>query len=449
MNAVHPELISGREDGFGSGAWTVEAGSTRRGEASCNLTERILKVPLGADATSRVVRAHELMHARISPHLREHYGCLDGISPRALECAEELRVNVLVARLGFDVALLRDGSEKNGGRHLGARGDWSEALCFLLAVLATGAEKDFLAGVRQERPEWMVGLRAVRKRALVTLDALSNDAIGATRLNDEGLSSGYANVTVVLARMLTQSMNARVPRTADELRAFRRSLEPGGRRPPTGRFATLIFDQSLVMSQRSRSSGVRGTRPSSSGTTMCYPGRLLTDHRQRAFATRMSRHGGIVVIDQSGSMDIDAGAMTSLLVRAPDALVVGYSHRPGDSGVTPNVWLLAQRGAVAAYCPTGNVGNGVDGKVLEWVLQRRRGNEPVIWVTDGQVTDSHDHPDEQLTRTCADLVRRHRIRLVRELECVGRALRSGRPTSRSEWPRFGRLGRKLMETTDF
>ena len=449
MSAVHPELITGREDGFRSGPWTVEAGSTRRGDASCNLTERVLRVPLGSDATSRVVRAHELMHARVSPHLREHDGGLDEISPRALECAEELRVNVLVGRLGFDVALLRDGSEKNGGRRLGVVGDWSEALCFFMAVLATGAEKEFLAGVRQEQPEWVSGLRAVRKRALATVDAQSSQSLGATRLNENGLPSGYANTTVVLARMLTQCMNARPPRTPDELRAFRRSLEPGGRRPPTGRFAPLHFDDTLVMTTRTRSGGVRATHPSSSGTTMRYPSRLLTDDLQRAFARPTSRHGGIVVIDQSGSMDIDPNALTSLLVRAPDALVVGYSHRPGDVGTTPNVWLLAQRGAVAAHCPTGNVGNGVDGAVLEWVLRRRNGNEPVIWVTDGQVTDSHDHPDEHLTGTCAALVRRHRIRLVRELDGAGRALRSGRTTSRSEWPRFGRVGRKLMETKDF
>ena len=68
MTAVFPELVTGREDGFASRPWTVKAGSTQRGEASCNLTERILEVPLGRDATSRVIRAHELMHARVSPH---------------------------------------------------------------------------------------------------------------------------------------------------------------------------------------------------------------------------------------------------------------------------------------------------------------------------------------------------------------------------------------------
>ena len=38
--------------------------------------------------------------------------------------------------------------------------------------------------------------------------------------------------------------------------------------------------------------------------------------------------------------------------------------------------------------PPGNVGNGVDGPALRFALSSRRGREPVIWVCDGQVTDS-------------------------------------------------------------
>lgn len=444
--SVYPELVTGREDGFASLPWTVQPGSTQRGEASCNLTERVLQVPLGRDTTSRVVRAHELMHARVSPHLRERYGTLEDMSVRALECAEELRINTLVSRLGFDVALLRDGSEKSGGRRLAEAGEWSEALCFLMAILGTGAEKEYLAGVRSVQPSWMRGLRAVRKRALAVMDALSNTSLGATRLTEDQLPSGYANATVVLARILTQSMAAKPPTTPDELRAFRRSLEPGGRRPATGRFATLRFDESLEMSLRPRRGGVRRARPSTCGTSMRYPSRLFTDDRKRAFAQRSSVHGGIVVIDQSGSMDLDDAALATLLRAAPDALIVGYSHRPGDAGSTPNVWILAERGAVALLSPSGNVGNGVDGPVLRWALARRRGSEPVVWVTDGQVTDSHDHPNERLTEECADLVRRHRIRLVREMAGAARALSSGRTTSCSEWPQFGRIGRKLQQT---
>ena len=141
MAVVHPELVTGREDGFAIAPWTVTPGSTARGLASCNLTDRILEVPLGRDATSRVVRAHELMHARVSPHLGLPEASIEDVAVRALECAEELRINTLVARLGFDVALLRDGSERNGAMRLAEADDWSEALCFLMAVLGTGAER--------------------------------------------------------------------------------------------------------------------------------------------------------------------------------------------------------------------------------------------------------------------------------------------------------------------
>ena len=442
---MHPELVTGRDDGFLDAPWTVTPGSTRRGEASCNLTERILEVPLGADPTSRVVRAHELMHARVSPHVLEHYVGLAGVSPRALECAEELRINTLIARLGFDVTLLHDGSEKNGARRVAEIGDWSEAICFLMAVIGTGGEREYLAGIRQVAPTWMSGLRAVRKRALALMNAHASSTLAATRLNDEQLPGGYADVTVVLARLLTQSGDARPPTTPEELRSFRRSLEPGGRRPPTGRFAPLRFDETLMMSRRPRGAGRRRARASTTGSSMRYPSRLLTDERKRAFARRSTCHGGVVIIDQSGSMDLDDESLAGLLRRAPDALVVGYSHRPGDRGMTPNVWVLADRGSVATVIPSGNIGNGVDGAVLEWVLRRRRNAEPIVWVTDGQVTDSHDHPDERLTGHCARLVLRHRIRLVKDLAGAGVALGNGRTTARSQWSHFGRVGRKLQE----
>jgi hypothetical protein len=442
---IYPELVTGREDGFAGGPWTVRRGSIFRGEASCNLTERILEVPLGADETSRVVRAHELMHARVSPHVKEHNSAFEGLSIRALECAEELRVNTLVARVGFDLGLLRDGSEKAGGKRLGESGDWAEAVCFLMAVLGTGGEKEYLAGIRQSSPSWLAGLRTLRKHALSTIGQISTSELGSTQLNDDLVPKGYANATMTLARVITESMSVRPPRTTDEVRAFRRSLEPGGRRAPSGQFAALHFDVRIALSARSRSSGVRHVRPSTSGVTMRYPSRLLTDSQRRAFARRSTHHGGIVIIDQSGSMDLDPDALTDLLRRAPNAVILGYSHSPGDRGNTPNAWVLAQRGAVALDVPVGNVGNGVDGPVLAWAIRQRHSRETIVWVTDGQVTDSNDHPDEGLTAECAQLVLHHRVRLVRHLVGAGASLSQDLPVPRSQWREFGRLGRKLLE----
>jgi hypothetical protein len=415
-----------------------------RGGASCNLAERVLEVPLDASATARVVRAHELTHARVSPHVHHLAKALEEVAPRALECAEEYRVNTLLGRLGFDVSLLRDGTEKLGGRQAAEANAWSEAVCFLVAVLGTGGEREYLAGVRSLQPTWLPPLRALRKRA-EAIFAQNTRALAATRLDEEGVPSGYGRSTLVLARVLTLAMDARVPTTPEELRAFRRSLDAGGRRPATGRFAPLVLDIAAERSVRPRRASVRTNRPSVTGTTLRYPGRLLTDDLRRGFARRVPRSGGIVVVDQSGSMDLDPEALRALLRCAPRALVLGYSHRPGDRGSSPNAWLLCDRGTVATSYPAGNVGNGVDGPALRWALRQREGDEPLVWVTDGQVTDSHDHPDADLTRECATLVRRYRIRLARDLDEAVIILRTNRAAPPSRLASFGRVGRALLE----
>jgi hypothetical protein len=446
VSVIYPELVTGRHDDE-SRAWTIQEGSTMRGEASCNLQERILEVPLAASEQARVVRAHELMHARVSPRADYLVRCLDEVSPRALECAEELRVNTLIGRLGFDLTTLSDGTEKLGARRLAESGQWGEALCFLMAVLGTGAERDFFNGVRHGASPWLPALRNLRKRAL-EIFSLDTRVLGATHLDDAGLPSGYACSTLVLARLLTQSAAARVPTSAEELRAFRRSLEVGGRRPATGVFATLVVDETIFPEHSSRGQRDRTWRVSTTGTALRYPGRLLTDDQRRAFAHQVPRHGGVVVVDQSGSMDIEADALRALVRQAPHALVIGYSHRPGDRGHTPNAWMLCERGRLASRSPSGNVGNGVDGPVLRWAASLRRAGEPFVWVTDGQVTDSHDYPDATLTRHCAELVQRHRIRLVRDLGDAVSVLRTNRPNTPAQWSSFGRVGQSLRESVN-
>lgn len=440
---MFPELVTGREDGTPEGTWSVIAGSTARGSASCNVAERVLEVPLASSEQARCVRAHELMHARVSPLASHFERSLAEVPVRALECAEELRVNTLLTRLGFDTSWLVDGTEKPGGERLGEAHAWPEAVCFLAAVLGTGAERPFLAGIRRSRPEWLAGLRALRARVLEVVGGLETAVIASTALDDDGLPCGYVASTLAVARVLALAMVARVPVGAEEVRSFRRSLAPGGRRPATGVFAPLVLDRSLEGVSRRRVAAVRRERPATSGVVLRRPGRLVTDEHRRAFARRSRGHGGVVVIDQSGSMELDAHELARLVRRMPGSLVVGYSHRPGDLGTTPNAWLLAERGRVAARCPVGNVGNGVDGPVLRWAVSHRRGAEAVVWVTDGQVTDSHDHPAEELSRECAILVRRYGIRLARSLDEAVRLLRTNQALLAPDYGRFGRVGREL------
>lgn len=418
----------------------MENGSVLRGGAQCNLTDRSLRVPDGEDEVARVVRAHELMHIRVSPYLSEHAPLEAEIPERALECAEEFRVNLLLARLGFDTSLLCDGTERLGGRRLAQSDQWAEVVCFFLAVLGTGAEAPYVRGVRSGQPTWPAALKAIKKRALAIIAGLDVEHIGDTSLNDEGVPRGFDDVSLPIAQLLGRTMGAAPPTDPDALRVFRRSLEPGARRAPSGVFAPLVLDESMVYVARASRGLHRRVRPSTSGTVMRYPSRLLTDPLQRAFARKSAAAGGVIVIDQSGSMDVTVDELESLLRSAPHALIVGYSHRPGDSGQTPNAWILAQAGRVAHQARAGNIGNGVDGPVLHWALRRKRPSEPIVWVTDGQVTDSNDHPCHRLSLECARLVQRHRIRLVRSLGEVELALHGRRVAGGS----FGRLGRELQ-----
>jgi len=255
------------------------------------------------------------------------------------------------------------------------------------------------------------------------------------------LPRGFDSVTVPIAKILTNAAGASSPGDVNELRRFRRSLEPGGRRAPTGKFAQLVFDEGLDYRAAVVRRTARRLQPSVTGTSLRYPSRLLTDPQRRALARTKRAPGGVVLIDQSGSMDVDADEIARLLTVAPAATLIGYSHRPGSTTNHANAWVLARDGRRARTAPTGNVGNGVDGPALRWAIRNRRAGDRVIWVTDGQVTDSNDHPDRALAAECAQLVRTNRVALVRTIAQVDAVLR-GRPAPETPID-FGRVGREL------
>jgi hypothetical protein len=59
--------------------------------------------------------------------------------------------------------------------------------------------------------------------------------------------------------------------------------------------------------------------------------------------------GGVIVIDLSGSMSVEAEQIEALLTALPTALIVGYSHSPGNLGGVANAWVIAKGGKRAKY----------------------------------------------------------------------------------------------------
>lgn len=446
---VYPELITGREDGAESGEWTVEKGKAQRGGAWCNVRDRVMSVPLEATEGARLVRAHELMHARVSPLPDVMEQSIETATLDSLTVAEELRVNTLVARLGFDMEHLQDGSEAPGAVIIARNNDWAGAVHTLAAVMNTGSEAAVLRALRKGQPAWSKPLTALRTSLRRQLDHPTS-LVASTRLDTTGTPAGYANITVPLAAILDRVIGAALPRDDVELRAFKRSLEPGGRRFMSGHFADLVWlpSEDAGAPWETYVRARRHHRPTADGSVMRYPQRLLTDPQRRAFVRRSAIPGGVVVIDQSGSMEPDPDQIYKLVKRFPAALVIGYSHRPGDPGTTPNAWILASDGRVRPSIPAGNVGNGVDGPVLQYALGQRRPGETMVWVSDGQVTDSNDHPVDDLTHEVVRLVRSGPIRMVDKVEDVPRALHPGGWQPLKAPASFGRVGRALSASAE-
>ena len=443
--AIFPEVAVARDDNPPISGWRIEEGSSRRGEASCDFGRRVLRVPLGNDDLDRTVRMHELLHLRLSPHRTDVDVSTFDSSTRSRECAEELRINWLLGEVGCDPAILKDGSERFSGQRAGELGNWPEVVYFYAALIGTGGERDFIAGVRKAQPDWARALSPLRRELAEILSRTPLRDITSTTPTESGLPEGYATVTLALARLLDRAAGAAAPRNSDDVKRIKRSLLAGGRRAPSGRFADLVIDGDLTYEPIRSRVGSRGSTYQVSGRECRDPSRVWRDPTQRIFRHRAKRGGGVVLVDQSGSMDLSNEELDALLRVVPGVTILGYSHRPGDLSGRPNAWVLADCSRRVTESPRGNVGNGVDGPALEWAARRAQARDTIVWITDGQVTDSNDHPSEELSAHCADLVRRHRVVLARNLEEATLHLGRGQKITRKLGD-FGRLGRALTHS---
>jgi hypothetical protein len=435
--------------------WRIEGGTCHRGDAWTNHSTKQMRVPLADSPEARVVRAHEMAHARVSPtmqtdtmiDLESHYGA------RILACVEELRVNTLIGRLGFDLDLLHDGSEKPGGTRIattGGREMWNEAVSFTTACVGSpSALRDFLSGVRKGSPEWAKALTKMSRQLDKVAGGIATSDMASTSPLADGTPSGYVTVIEAIGRVVRPYLESAVgegaPYSAELARQITRAGEPGARRAPSGRWAEMVLlDLALSDPVKSPLLG-RRRRAASSGTRVTFPGNALRDPHRRIFAGVAPAPGGVVVIDQSGSMDLSSESLDALLSLSPSLTVIGYSHRPGDASRAPNAWILARRGRRVASgdVPSGNIGNGVDLPVLEFAQRLRRSTEPLIWVCDGQTTDSNDHPYG--AKAVAQFVRLNRVHCVRNVDALLTSLRVSRPVLRQMRMAEGRVGRSDAE----
>jgi len=105
-----------------------------------------------------------MAHARFSPADDFPKWVARGIATETgLTVVEEVRVNFLIKKAGFDVDLLADGSEKASGVRIAEQADWTQAVYIAVGYSICGGGKDFITGVRRVNPAWAKTLREIIK----------------------------------------------------------------------------------------------------------------------------------------------------------------------------------------------------------------------------------------------------------------------------------------------
>ena len=396
-------------------------------EQSGNITPRaelshgVLIVPLDASDQSRFVRDHELGHVHWSPKRPDQQALKNKLSPDVLAAVEDLRVNTKLSESGVDtsaggwskpvcMALARDVLRRKDAR-----------LLVLMAVAATGSGvmEAVFGEVLQDDPIGASALeiaRLARNAMWSTSVPKFRDTVRVSKWLQALLDAGSAPMPKLPGMPGTGAGAglASALKIAREAGTSKRSV----RRIPWGK---LKFDHP---SRSHRVAGYLGkrNRATDEGSYPRQLHRLLIDGK--IFRHTRRGKGGSVLIDASGSMQLDNEAIQKILNAAPGCVVAVYSGNTHDGILR----VLAQDGRQVDKqyigAPAGGA-NVVDGPALQWLSKQAK---PRIWVSDGQVTGVNDRMSAINSLECVGITRRHQIAQEKNMDAAVKLLaRMGRP----------------------
>ena len=439
-----PEVVSSfRRDWIDGEKWNVHT-IADPADSKSNIVTHEMEVSSLNDEVSRFYRQRELVRARISFANAEQLSAtkhIKGINTTLVMAAEECRINLVCKKLGFQTDLIKNGSEKQMGERFVKDGSvtaWNQSVAYGLSLANTKAFNSFLTGIRSVRPEWATTLRRMHDE-LTKFRGINVSTLASTYPSEYELTTGKQVVmaegfhyTIQMAKRANNylldegSLDSSVPGEKSETKSFETSTSD------SGKFAPLVVDKSVPLNVTVKGFLHRKKVSASTGKRILYPDRLLTDPHRKVFGSKIKANGGVVLIDTSGSMQLEEEDIESILTTAPGALIMAYSHQPFSVGI-PNLFILADRGKRVknvSDVPYRNGGNGVDGPALEYAIKRRKKSEPLIWICDGVVTSSSDAVNWDLTEACAKLVIKHKIVVIPDVPSAVECFKRGKLISR-------------------
>ena len=490
--STEPEWL-GRSD-TGNGAWVVTECNPRRGEPMTAISERVMKVPMHDTALARAIRAHEMMHAKVSPVDSLPAWVARGIaSEKAMIAVEELRVNFLCSKTGFDVkANLADGGETADGERFACTNDWQGAVLMAVATAGTASNKLFLNGVRRHNRMWGDALADISKRAVKEMDkAHKTRTLASTEVerssglfpfgfsHTERIAEWIDRLASISPEELSDGQDGQdgsSDESGDEqgesqegeeskaspTKAVHSNRGRGRPRKGEGKRLTGITPsqhthripswsemtiEKLPMPLHTKGNIGKKRTASNVGRSPRRLHRFMTDPEKRVFDKVTRGNGGVVVIDASGSMNFSHEQIRSIVENAPGATVLSYS----ETQAGPSAYILADKGRMCSELPQQGAGNGVDFPALEWAVKnRQRSSSPIIWVTDGGVCGKNDGFSNILAMQCINFCKKHNIIVLPYVSEAIEELRKMRAGQRgqSRWPIMLRMAWKESMGTE-
>ena len=456
-NRAEPNLL-GRKD-LAHERWVVEDCRAVRGEPRTDIANRVMFAPSSDGELERVVRAHEMMHAKVSPspEQMEVFVTRSVASATAMTVVEELRVNYLCQQAGFDVKNhLADGNELSAGEQLAKSNDWAGAVATCIATVGTAGHKPFLNGVRRHNRAWGDALVDIGKRAMKEMrKSHQSRTLASTDTHDGIAPYGFIH-TERLGEWVDRLASFPPPKSRkndpkkgkgsgegegvgksdDGDKTGEHSAEyqdgdsegdkegnPHGKVVPADhggatRWAELVVSREPLPRYHYGSMGKKRIA-TNMGRRPRRLHRYMTDPAKRVFDKTVRGSGGMVIIDASGSMSFSTEQIAQIIENAQGATVMIYSDRYRTGGEHPNAWVVADKGRMVEnveYIDYGH-GNGVDFPAIEWgVKNRQYKNTPLVWVTDGGVCGANDGFSELLSMQCLTYARQHKYIVVGDIE---------------------------------
>lgn len=424
-----PDLL-GRND-FVNGQWEVAETPMAPGQSWTILNERKMQVPEGDTELERVVRAHEMMHAKVSPEASmEMWIKRDRATLTALKAAEEIRVNELCKRTGFDMKKVFDGTEKVGGEFAAKNDRWEQAVYDAAAFAGTGRLTEYLKGVRKHNPEWAKTLKAFADRLSKIVSRIPTSDLASTNIHPQsGLAPFGFSYTESLAVLIDGVANPPKPPEEDpheEQEAQEADPQPDAGdaeakgeekpkplvtpeeakkmdMPDAGSYWHDLIVERLPMPRNAPGGIGKKRKASAMGRTPRRIGRMLTDPDKKVFDVVRRGKGGVVLIDGSASMQFTEEDIKKITEAAPGALVALYCADRGDAN-KPNLYIIADKGRMVSDLPHRANGNGVDAPAARWAIaQKQTATSPVVWITDGLVHGPNQRYTDSQGIECAQI----------------------------------------------